>query len=36
MWNLIRTHPRSATWLVLAWMVTVTVLLLVGPVIPRR
>jgi hypothetical protein len=33
MWNLVRHYPRTATWLVFVWMVTVIVLLLVGPVI---
>ena len=33
MWDFIRTHPRSTAWLVFAWMVTVIVLLLVGPVV---
>jgi preprotein translocase subunit SecG len=34
-WDLIRTHPRSTAWLVVAWMVTVLALLIFGPVIPR-
>jgi hypothetical protein len=33
LWDLIKTHPRSAAWVVAVWMVTVIVLLLVGPVI---
>jgi hypothetical protein len=29
----IRCHKRSAAWVVLVWMVTVIVLLAVGPVV---
>jgi hypothetical protein len=35
MWDLIRRYPRTTTWLVVAWMVTVLALLIFGPVIPR-
>jgi hypothetical protein len=33
MWDLIRRNPRSVAWVVVVWMITVIVLLLVGPVI---
>jgi hypothetical protein len=33
MWNLIRTHPRSTAWIVVVWMVTVLLLLAIGPVV---
>ena len=33
MWDLIRNNPRSASWLVVVWMITVLVLLLIGPVV---
>jgi hypothetical protein len=33
MWHFVKCHPRSAAWVVFAWMVTVILLLLVGPVI---
>jgi hypothetical protein len=33
MWCFLKEHKTSAIWLVLAWMVTVLVLLLIGPVV---
>jgi hypothetical protein len=35
MWCFLKRHRTSVVWLVLIWMVTVIVLLLTGPVIPR-
>jgi hypothetical protein len=35
MWCWIKRNRTSVVWLVMAWMVTVIVLLLIGPVIPR-
>jgi hypothetical protein len=31
-WDLVRRYPRTAAWLMLVWMVTVLVLLVIGPV----
>lgn len=33
MWDLIRKNLPSVAWVVFVWMVTVIVLLLIGPVI---
>lgn len=33
MWDLIRRYPRTVAWVVVVWMVTVLILLVVGPVI---
>jgi len=32
-WDLIQAYPRTTAWIVVVWMVTVLVLLLIGPVI---
>jgi len=32
MWGLVCRYPRSAAWVVVVWMVTVLVLLVIGPV----
>ena len=33
MWDLVRNYPRTTAWIVVVWMVTVLVLLAIGPVI---
>jgi hypothetical protein len=33
MWCFLKRHRTSAIWVVLVWMVTVLVLLLIGPVV---
>jgi hypothetical protein len=32
LWDFVREHRASVTWIVAIWMVTVLVLLIVGPV----
>jgi hypothetical protein len=33
LWKIVQEHPRSTTWLVVAWMVTVTICLIWGAVV---
>jgi preprotein translocase subunit SecG len=33
MWDLVKAYPRTTAWVVAVWMVTVLVLLVVGPVV---